>query len=472
MAKGIHDSHRAAVADATAGTADTAMEASRAAAHASSGEHPTANDCEASQARQAGTKSSAAKPLSVEAASAQLLAAARAIEDREQLPTMDCLGRVLAEPVISGTDLPGWDNSAMDGYALRIADLHASDGWLPISQRIAAGQCGAPLAPGTAARIFTGAPLPAGADTVVVQEVCTPERDGLRIDAKTSAEIRTGDNIRRRGEELQAGSQVLAAGTRLGPQHLGLAAGVGAAQLQVYRRLRVAVLASGDELVMPGEPLGPGQIYNSNRFLFRALLQGLGCEVIDLGIVKDDREATLAALSQAAEQADLVMASGGVSVGEEDHVRPAVEQLGSLDLWRVAMKPGKPVAFGRIGETPFIGSPGNPVSLFVTFCLFARSFIERMQGLGDAALPTPLWLPAGFELTKPVKRRDYQRARLEIDPTGKASIQRFHSTSSAALSSLTWANGLVVIPPGESIAIGDLVAFLPFSELVPGCASQ
>ncbi len=421
----------------------------------------TANDCEPSLS----SSVTHGKPLSVEEASAQLLAAARVIDGSELLPTMEGLGRVLAEPLISGTDLPGWDNSAMDGYALRAADLQASDGWLPVSQRIAAGQCGTPLTPGTAARIFTGAPVPEGADTVVVQEVCEPERDGVRV----NAEIRAGENIRRRGEELHAGTQVLEAGIRLGPQHLGLAAAVGAEQLRVYRRLRVAMLASGDELVMPGEPLGPGQIYNSNRFLFRALLQALGCEAIDLGIIADEREATQAALAAAAQQADLVLASGGVSVGEEDHVRPAVEQLGHLDLWRVAMKPGKPFAFGRIGETPFIGSPGNPVSLFVTFCLFARPFIARMQGVRDARPPTPQWLPAGFVLSKPLKRRDYQRARLQSDAaTGQLSVQRFHSTSSAALSSLTWANGLVLIPPGETIAIGDPVAFLPFAELVPG----
>ncbi len=384
------------------------------------------------------------------------------------MPTTECLGRVLAEPVISGTDLPGWDNSAMDGYALRAADLPLGGGWLPVSQRIAAGHCGTPLTPGTAARIFTGAPVPEGADTVVVQEACEPEGDGVRV----NAEIKVGANIRRRGEELPAGTRVIETGTRLGPQHLALAAAVGAGQLRVYQRLRVAMLASGDELVMPGEPLGLGQIYNSNRFLFRAFLQALGCEVIDLGIIEDDRKATITALSTGAELADLVLASGGVSVGDEDHVRPAVEQLGRLDLWRVAMKPGKPLAFGHIGDTPFLGSPGNPVSLFVTFCLFARPFIERMQGVRDAGLPTPLWLPAGFELTKPVKRRDYQRARLEIDATGKTSVQRFHSTSSAALSSLTWANGLVIIPPDETIAIADPVAFLPFSELVPGGASR
>lgn len=416
----------------------------------------SANDCEPSQV--------SAKPLSVEEASARLLSAARTIEGSESLPTAECLGRVLAEPLISRVDLPGWDNSAMDGYAMRVADLDAGGGWLPISQRIAAGHCGTTLAPGTAARIFTGAPVPEGADTVVVQEACEPERDGVRV----SAEVATGANIRRRGEELRAGTRVLEAGTRLGPQHLGLAAGVGAAQLPVYRRLRVAMLASGDELVMPGESLAPGQIYNSNRFLFRAFLQALGCEVIDLGIVEDDREATLAALGTGAELADLVLASGGVSVGDEDHVRPAVEQLGSLDLWRVAMKPGKPLAFGRIGDTPFIGSPGNPVSLFVTFCLFARPFIARMQGVRDAGLPSPLRLPAAFELRRPVKRRDYQRARLQIDAAGTATVHRFHSSSSAALSSVTWANGLVVIPADTTIAVGDPVAFLPFSEVVPG----
>jgi len=419
-----------------------------------------ANDCEPG--------SISSKPLSVEEASAQLLAAAPIIASSEPLPATECLGRVLAEPVISATDLPGWDNSAMDGYALCAADLPLGGGWLPVSQRIAAGHCGTPLTPGTAARVFTGAPVPEGADTVVVQEVCEPEGDGVRV----NAEIKVGANIRRRGEELPAGARVLETGTRLGPQHLALAAAVGAGQLRVYQRLRVAMLASGDELVMPGEPLGLGQIYNSNRFLFRAFLQALGCEVIDLGIIEDNRKATITALSTGAELADLVLASGGVSVGDEDHVRPAVEQLGRLDLWRVAMKPGKPLAFGHIGDTPFIGSPGNPVSLFVTFCLFARPFIERMQGVRDAGLPTPLWLPAGFELTKPVKRRDYQRARLEIDATGKTSVQRFHSTSSAALSSLTWANGLVIIPPDETIAIADPVAFLPFSELVPGGASR
>ncbi|MBK1705893.1 gephyrin-like molybdotransferase Glp [Halochromatium glycolicum] len=419
------------------------------------------NSCEPEPAG-GSTPAAQDKPLTVEQALERLLGYARPVDETEALPTADCLGRVLAEPVVSGVDLPYWDNSAMDGYALRADDLAAHGGRLPVSQRIPAGQCGTPLAPGTAARIFTGAPVPEGADTVVVQEVCEPEDDAVRV----SAEITPGANIRRRGEELTAGTEVLAAGTRLGPQHLGMAAGVGAAELRVHRRLKVAILATGDELVMPGTALGPGQIYNSNRFLFRALLQALGCEVIDLGIVADDREATVAALRDAAGQSDLVLASGGVSVGEEDHIRPAVERLGSLDLWRVAMRPGKPFAFGRIGETPFIGSPGNPVSLFVTFGLFARPFIQRLQGMRDAGLPQALPARAGFSLSKPVKRRDYQRARLSIDADGQTLVEVFRSTSSAALSSLTWANGLAIIPEGEPIREGDRVDFIPLSELL------
>ena len=405
-----------------------------------------------------------ARTLSVEEALAQLLARARPIDGSEHLPLTACRGRVLAEPVHSTLDLPPWDNSAMDGYALRAADLEAGGGRLPVSQRIAAGQRPAALAPGSAARIFTGAPVPAGADTVVIQEDCTQEGDTVAI----TGAVKPGANIRRRGEELAAGAGVLAAGTRLGPQHLALAAAVGAAELPVRRRLRVAVLASGDELVLPGAPLAPGQIYNSNRFLFHALLEALGCEIVDLGIVADQRQATIDALRAGAEAADLVLASGGVSVGEEDHVRPAVEELGRLDLWRVAMRPGKPLAFGHLGETPFIGSPGNPVSLFVTFCLFARPFIERLQGVDEVGPPAPIRAAAGFTVDKPVKRRDYRRARLEPDAAGNPVVQLFSSTSSAMLSSLVWANGLAVIPEGRRIASGDPVDFLPFSELVPG----
>ncbi|MEA3275286.1 MAG: gephyrin-like molybdotransferase Glp, partial [Pseudomonadota bacterium] len=393
----------------------------------------TTNDC---------CETPKAQPLlTMEEALDLLLAHARPIADTERVPTMDGLGRVLAEPVCSTIDVPGWDNSAMDGYAVRAADIGAQQGRLRIAQRIPAGISGRALEPGTAARIFTGAPVPEGTDTVVIQEVC--ERDGDYV--LIPEDVEPGANIRRAGEDIAAGSEIIAAGTRLAPQHLGLAASVGTAELRVHRRLRVAVFSSGDELVMPGEPLGPGKIYNSNRFTLCGLLQALGCEIVDLGVVEDSLDATTDALSRAAEQSDLVMASGGVSVGEEDHVKPAVERLGSLDLWKIAIRPGKPLAFGHIGaaKTPFIGSPGNPVSLFVTFCLFARPFILRAQGITGAVEPRTLTARAGFDVLRANKRRDFQRARLEPTADGELVVTVYPSRSSGVLSSVAWANGLV-----------------------------
>ncbi len=403
-------------------------------------------------------------PLAVEAALELLLSLAQPLADPVTVTLAEAQGRILAAAVASPIDLPSWDNSAMDGYAVRTADIAAAPGGIvPVSQRIPAGGRAEPLAPGTAARIFTGAPVPVGADTVVVQEACEPMADSrVRLPAATA----TGRNIRYRGEQLRAGTEVLPAGVRLGPQHLAVAASVGAETLTVFRRLRVAIFASGDELVEPGYALGPGQIYNSNRTLFRALLAGLGCELIDLGIVPDTRTATHAALAEGAQRADLVLASGGVSVGEEDHVRPAVAALGRLDLWSVAMRPGRPLAFGHIQDTPFIGSPGNPVSLFVTFCLFARPFIQRMQGLDP--VPTPRRIPAraGFDWPKPDKRREYQRARLVPDSTDEAIVEVFPSRSSADLTSLTWADGLVELVENQPLRAGEPVNFIPFSELM------
>jgi len=402
--------------------------------------------------------------LTMDAALELLLAGVVPATDFERCPTMAGLGRVLAEPVTSTIDVPGWDNSAMDGYAVRVADLALAGGRLRIAQRIPAGVAGGPLEPGTAARIFTGAPIPEGADAVVIQEVCETSGDHVRIPPRN---VQPGANIRRGGEDIATGSAVIAAGTRLQAQHLGLAASVSIAELAVYRRLRVAVFSSGDELVMPGEPLGPGQIYNSNRFTLFGLLQELGCEIIDLGIVQDTLNATIDALAGAAERADLVLASGGVSVGEEDHVRPAVEHLGSLDLWKIAIRPGKPLAFGHIGptKTPFIGCPGNPVSLFVTFCLFARPFILRMQGIKGSVQPLSLTAKVGFDWPRPDKRREFQRARLDRDENGAPWVNVFPSRSSGVLSSVAWANGLAVIPEGRSLSRGDPVQFIPFSEL-------
>jgi molybdopterin molybdotransferase len=437
------------------------------------------------------TDAASQKTLTVEEAIARILAVEHPRLEVERLPLDQALGRVLAETVASPIDQPNWDHSAMDGYALRHADLSRDPPQWSVSQRIPAGSQPEPLAPGTAARIFTGAPAPLGADTVVVQEICILENKGrhgeqLRIAPEDIARIKPGANIRQRGEDIRSGDQILHAGTRLAPQHLALAASVGLAELAVHRLLRVAILSSGDELVMPGQPLRPGQIYNSNRYMLAALLRALRCEVIDRGMIPDRFEPTLQALRAAADQADLVIASGGVSVGEEDHVRPAVEQLGSLDVARVAMRPGKPVAVGRIGHAAFIGSPGNPVSLFVTFALFARPLILKLQGqipeqtpeqipgqrpgqindMGGAFLPRPQRASADFATQKPDKRREYRRARLVHDAEGQPRVQVFLSRSSAAITSLTWADGLVVIPENTQINHGDPVDFLPFSELL------
>jgi molybdopterin molybdotransferase len=396
----------------------------------------------------------------VEEALAFLLEAAEPLAEVERLTLDRALGRVLAEPVVSPINVPPWDNSAMDGYAVNSTDLQ-DDMRLPVSQRIPAGTAGQTLVAGTAARIFTGAPIPPGADTVVIQEDCESIDDQVCIVKAPPA----GANIRAAGEDIRAGDEILARGMRLGPQHLGLAASVGVAALTVYRRLKVALFSSGDELVMPGEALGAGQIYNSNQFMLNGLLQSLGCDVIPLGIVEDTFDATCEALARGAQLADLVIASGGVSVGEEDHVKPAVEKMGSLDLWKIAIRPGKPLAFGHIDKTPFIGTPGNPVSLFVTFGLFARPYILRTQGVAESFSPMQLQAKADFEWRKAVKRREYARARISLNDQGEAIATLYPSRSSGVLSSVTWANALVVIPELKTYTKGDPVKFIPLYEL-------
>ncbi len=377
--------------------------------------------------------------------------------------TFDALGRVLAVDVRSTLDVPPADNSAMDGYALRVADVPAAGTRLPVSQRIAAGVVGTPLQPGTAARVFTGAQLPFGADAVVMQEACTVVEGGVRIDILPPP----GQHVRRRGEDVREGATVLAAGTRLGAPALGLAASVGAATLRVQRRPRVALFSTGDELAMPGEPLAPGAIYNSNRYLMRGLLQALGCEVRDLGIVADRLEATREALRAAAAGHDLILTSGGVSVGEEDHLKPAVQAEGRLDLWQMAIKPGKPLAFGAVrrpggdGEALFIGLPGNPVSACVTFALAVRPALLRLQG---ATALAPLALPAraDFDWPRPDRRREFLRVRLN----GAGGVELFRNQGSGVLTSLVTGDGLVDNPPGQAIARGDTVRFLPFADLL------
>jgi len=398
---------------------------------------------------------------SLEGAIDLILSRIEPVAETETIATEVSLGRVLADPVVSGTSAPGWDNSAMDGYAIRHADLAAHGGRLQVAQRIPAGTTGTPLASGTAARIFTGAPVPTGADTVAIQEICQRIDDYVDIPLT----CKEGANIRRAGEDVQAGSEVVAAGVRLAPQHLGLAASVGVAELQVYRRLRVAILASGDELVMPGKRLAPGQLYNSNGFTLTGLLQSLGCEIVDLGLVPDSLEATAVALRRGASAADLVIASGGVSVGEEDHLKFAVEQLGSLDFWTIPIRPGKPVAFGCIHGTPFFGSPGNPVALFVTFCLIARPLIMRLQGMAGDLSPTRVSVRAGFDWPSPDRRTEFHRGRLQTGADGAPELIAYPSRSSAVLSSVAWADGLIEIPPGHRIHKGDSVGFMPFATL-------
>lgn len=404
------------------------------------------------------------KPL--DEALAELLAQAAPLAGTDTVNTFDADGRVLAQAATSPLQVPPNDNSSMDGYAVRCADVPAAGVELPVAQRIPAGAFGVPLAAGTAARIFTGAPVPEGADAIVMQEDCEA-LDGDRV--RVNAVPAQGQWIRRAGEDITRGAEVLAAGTRLTPAELGLAASIGLGTLQVARRPRVALFSTGDELVMPGEvppaQMKPGAIYNSNRFFLRAMLLRLGCEVSDLGIVPDRREATVAALREAAQGHDLILTSGGVSVGEEDHIKPAVERLGTLQLWQIAMKPGKPFAYGQIphagGSAHFMGLPGNPVSSFVTFGLLVRPFLLRLQGVRDVA-PKAIAATAGFNWPRADKRREFLRVRQGADGT----LELFPNQSSGVLTSAAWADGVVDNPAGQTIARGDTVRFLPFAELL------
>ncbi len=423
---------------------------------------------------------------------ARLLAAIQPLARVEDIATPDAAGLVLATDVVSTLDVPPADNSAMDGYAMRVADVPAAGTVLPISQRIAAGHPGTTLQPGTAARLFTGAPVPDGADAVVMQEQCEAlaadaaagagERDGngqvgsQGEGARTLGAVRVqavpvdGQNIRRRGEDVPSGATVLTAGRRLDPGAIGLAAAVGAATLRVAARPRVALFSTGDELVMPGEPLPPGAIYNSNRFMLRALLASLGAQVTDLGNVPDRLDATRAALRQAAEGHDLIVTSGGVSVGEEDHLKAALAAEGRLDLWSLAIKPGKPLAFGAVRQgdaadarhTWYLGLPGNPVSSYVTFLLFVRPVLLRMQGVADVA-PAAYAMRADFDWPKPDRRREFLRARRNAD----GGLDLYPHQGSGVLTSVAWADGLVDVPPGQPIQHGDTVRFLPLALLAP-----
>jgi molybdopterin molybdotransferase len=399
--------------------------------------------------------------LSVDEALAFLLAGARPVADTEQVPTLAATGRVLAQAQYSTLTVPPVDNTSMDGYAVHAADCASGEARLPVSQRVPAGSVPQPLARGTAARIFTGAPIPPGADAVVMQEQCAQDGDAVIVKHRPQP----GEWVRRAGEDIRAGSEILAAGMKLRPQDTGLAASVGIAALPVHRRLKVAVFFTGDELVMPGEPLPPGRIYNSNRFTLNGLLQLLGCEVTDYGIVPDKLEATRAVLREAAAGNDLIVTSGGVSVGEEDHVKPAVEAEGRLSMWKIAVKPGRPLAFGEVNagtgrRAHFIGLPGNPVSSFVTFVIFVRPFLLRCQGVARVE-PLSYPLRADFDWAKPDTRREFLRVKLNA----AGGLDLFANQSSAVLTSAVWGDGFIDNPARQPIRRGEMVKFLPFSEL-------
>ncbi len=379
----------------------------------------------------------------------------------EMVNTLDALGRVLAQPITSTLNVPPLDNSAMDGYVTRYSDLNAEgETSLTISQRIAAGYVGDKLEEGTAARIFTGAPIPEGADTVIMQEQCQQQDDKVII----SGRVAKGDHIRRAGEDITEGNEVMSVGQKLRPQDLGLIASVGVAEINVFKKITVAIFSTGDELLMPGDPVEPGKIYNSNRYTLTGLLQKAGCDIIDLGCIEDDLDATVDAMQKAAEQADVIMTTGGVSVGEEDYIKLAIDKLGSVEMWRVAMKPGKPVAFGEVNKTPFIGLPGNPVSVFVTFCLFARPVLRTMQGCNDI-LPRKFKVTAGFDWPRKGPRREFVRGQLVMDEHGQQHAQTYSSHSSGVLTSTTWAQGLIEIPENTSFEKGAVLNWLDFSEL-------
>ena len=393
---------------------------------------------------------------------ARLLAQALPLPGVDTMRTFDADGRVLAHDLVSALQVPPLDNSAMDGYALRCADVPQPGTVLPVSQRIPAGRVGTPLQPGTAARIFTGAPVPEGADAVVMQEECSAEGDGH---VRVQATPRAGQNIRLAGENITRGSVVLQAGARLTPAALGLAASIGVAELPVARRPRVALFSTGDELAMPGEvapeQLPPGAIYNSNRFFLHALLQRMGCEVTDMGIVPDRLGATQDALRTASQDHDVILTSGGVSVGEEDHIKPAVQALGQLDLWQIAIKPGKPFAYGRVGQAHFLGLPGNPVASFITFAILVRPFLLRLQGVGDVA-PRCIAARADFDWPKADKRREFLRVRYNA----AGALDLFTNQGSGVLTSTVWGDGVVDNPPGQTIARGDTVRFHSFAEML------
>ncbi|MDT8399405.1 MAG: molybdopterin molybdotransferase MoeA [Pseudomonadales bacterium] len=391
----------------------------------------------------------------------RLLAQITPRQDAVEVPLPDALGAVLTENQRALSDVPAHDNSAMDGFALNTADLQTAGARLTIAQTIAAGHPGRALLPGTAARIFTGAAIPAGANAVVMQENCRFDQQQVSILKKPEP----GENIRRRGHDIARDADLLPAGHILRPQDLGLLASLGISRIRVSRPLTVAIINTGDEVVAPGQALQAGQIHDSNSFTLAGLLQRMGCTVLKLGIVADDLRSTEQALAEAARQADCIITTGGVSVGDEDHVRQAVANLGELNLWKLAIKPGKPFSFGRVGQTPCFGLPGNPVAVFVTFLLLVKPCLLKLLG-ADPGQEKTVWVKAGFSIGKAGSRQEYLRVRLKTAANDQQELVAFTDQGSSIMTSVSWADGLAVVPAGAVVQTGDLLRFMAFDGLL------
>ena len=403
-----------------------------------------------------------APPLSVKDALHLMLQHAPAAKAVESVKCIDANGRVLARDQVADRDVPDHDNSAMDGYAVRAQDIGPVERrWFPVQERIPAGRPGGELAPGSAARIFTGAPIPVGADAVVKQELC-----GLRGgQVGIRPTVRVGENIRPRGEDFRRGTAVLQRGMQLRPPEIALAAALGLTELPVFRKPRVAVLSTGSEVVEPGSHPREGQIFDANRYALITLVKAIGCEAVDCGHLSDNLEQTCQGILAASSGVDLIISTGGISVGDEDHVRRAIEREGQLHLWRVAIKPGKPVAFGTVGDTLIFGLPGNPIAAFVTFLVLVRPFLKRMLGL-ETTRQEGLRIAAEFTAAPAPYRRRFLRARIGNDASGAPQVTLHEKQGSAILTTLSWADGLVEIPEGETVEAGQMVTYLPFSELL------
>ncbi len=401
--------------------------------------------------------------MSADDALSFLIDSASVTAKTEAVSLDDSLGRILASDIHSTINVPGFDNSAMDGYTIALNDSQVAQENLSfkVVDRIAAGSTGKDLNSGSAARIFTGAPIPKGANTVVMQEECKLSEDKSQITVARA--INLNENIRPTGNDILKGNVILSSGNQIKPQDISLAASVGVGELVVFKKIKVGVFFTGDELVEPGNPLSPGKIYNSNRYALVALLKQVGCEVINLGNIEDKLDATCDALEALESQCDLIMTTGGVSVGEEDHVKPAVEKLGELNLWKIRMKPGKPLAYGKVKQTPFIGLPGNPVSSFVTFCIFSLPFIKKMQGNSNYESKI-LKVKTNFDCKRAKPRREYARVRIDYS-TETPLANLFPKQGSDVMSSVVWADGIIEIPENTTFEAGTILNYYSMDEL-------